>query len=246
MCTLSWIPEPHGYSLFFNRDEGRTRGSETAAALREADGVEFIAPLDTDQGGTWLATNEHGVTVGLLNRYGIPFRPRADLTSRGRLVLALVSSRSVVDARRRMQAMNLTVFQPFTVVAVEAGMPLWLLGWDGQALEESAVEQAGIAATSSASTAEADRARRQVLETLAAGTPVTPELLEALHRSHLPARGPLSPCMHRDDAETRSFCRVTVGAHTIEFRHVPGPPCLGHDPVIVSLARQVRASPLPG
>jgi hypothetical protein len=246
MCTLSWIPGPGGYSLFFNRDEGRTRGSEAEATLREAEGVEFIAPLDTDQGGTWLATNEYGTTIGLLNRYGIPFRGRADLLSRGRLVLTLVSSRSVAEARRRVHATNLTVFQPFTVVAAEPAGPLLLLGWDGQALEEREVEQAGIAATSSALTTQADRARRHALETLAAGTPVTPELLEALHRSHLPERGPLSLCMHRDDAETRSFCRVTVGPDGIEFRHVPGPPCLGHDPVIVRVPRRVQSPPFPG
>jgi transport and Golgi organization protein 2 len=246
MCTLSWVSGQGGYSLFFNRDEGRTRGSEAEATHREAEGVEFIAPLDTDQGGTWLATNEYGITIGLLNRYGIPFRARADLISRGRLVLMLTSSGSVAEARRRMLGTDLTVFQPFTAAAAEPAGPLLLLGWDGRALQERAVEQAGIAATSSALTTQADRARRHVLETLAAGAPVTPELLEALHRSHLPERGPLSPCMHRDDAETRSFCRVTVGPDGIEFRHVVGPPCLGHDPVTVTLPRRVRSSPLPG
>ena len=57
-----------GYTLLFNRDELRTRGPEIAPSETRTDsGVRYVAPTDSDAGGTWIAANEHGVSVALLN-----------------------------------------------------------------------------------------------------------------------------------------------------------------------------------
>ncbi len=77
MCTVSWRAARDGYDLFFNRDELHTRAPELPPALSERDGVRFLAPRDGDHGGTWLAVNEHGLTVCLLNDYANPWRPAA-------------------------------------------------------------------------------------------------------------------------------------------------------------------------
>jgi len=49
----------------------------------------------------------------------------------------------------------------------------------------------------------------------------------AFHASHEPSRGPLSTCMHRDDASTVSFSWIDVDRHGVRFHHVPNPPCRG-------------------
>ena len=83
MCTLSWLPVPGGYSLFFNRDESPLRGPEVPAAVHRWDDVTLVAPLDSDQGGTWIAANEFGVTVAVLNRYRSRDDPRDSTTQQG-------------------------------------------------------------------------------------------------------------------------------------------------------------------
>ena len=70
VCTLSWFDAPDGYHLFFNRDERRTRRAEIPPAVRCRGSVRFIAPLDGDFGGTWIAANESGLTLCLLNGFG--------------------------------------------------------------------------------------------------------------------------------------------------------------------------------
>ena len=54
MCTLSWIPGQDGYALCFNRDERRTRAAASPPGLLAREGVQFIAPLDGEAGGTWV------------------------------------------------------------------------------------------------------------------------------------------------------------------------------------------------
>jgi hypothetical protein len=245
MCTLSWLPADGGYSLFFNRDESRLRGPEIPAAPHQWDGAHLVAPLDSDQGGTWIAANEFGVTVAVLNRYGPEMTGIPGRRSRGQLVRSLAPLATPGAVRRRLAELLLTDYQPFTLATTGPNSPVYLLAWNGETLEERAVELPGLVAISSGYSAEAEAARRQTLSQIQAGGPLTPAVLEAFHRSHLPARGPLSPCMHREEAETRSFCRVTVTGDSVGIRHVLGPPCIAIDVVSSSVARSSEASPLP-
>ena len=78
MCTVSWLPEPGGFTLCFNRDERRTRGAALPPESRRAGGRAFLAPYDSDHGGTWLAVNDAGLALGLLYAWamgweGAPF-----------------------------------------------------------------------------------------------------------------------------------------------------------------------------
>ncbi len=69
MCTVSWLADHDGYCLLFNRDEKRTRGVAQPPQIYLRDQVRFVAPIGADGGGTWLASNEYGVTICLLNAY---------------------------------------------------------------------------------------------------------------------------------------------------------------------------------
>lgn len=246
MCTLSWLPLGSDYVLGFNRDESLVRGPEVPVAVRESDGVCLVAPLDSEQGGTWIAANEFGGTVAVLNRYQPSSTPRpAPRVSRGQLVLALSSSPAPVDVRRRLEETRLTDYQPFTLAAVGPGSPVYLFGWDGATMTEQTTATPGLVALSSAvSAAEAARARHRALSEIQGTGPLTPAVLDRFHRSHLPTRGSLSPCMHRDDAETRSYCRVNLTESAVELRHVPGAPCTCRESVTGRLVRRPQPSPL--
>ncbi len=70
MCTASWSVGEGRLSLFFNRDERKTRSEASPPALLTLDETRLLAALDPDAGGTWLAVNEFGLCVFLLNNYG--------------------------------------------------------------------------------------------------------------------------------------------------------------------------------
>ncbi len=242
MCTVSWLPGAGGYTLYFNRDERLTRASSLPPSVREADGVRFVAPLDGEFGGTWIAVNEFGVTVSLLNRYGDSAAPPpAHPVSRGRLVLALAPAADLAELEARLSRVDLAAFQPFTLVAAAAHCAAWLAAWNGRAVSLARHSAPGLILTSSAfdEPAVAASRRRVFAEVLAAG--LTADRLAALHRSHLPARGPSSICMHRSDAETQSLSRITVTRREVHFAHVPDAPCRGRESVSLRLAR--RRSP---
>ena len=66
--------------------------------------------------------------------------------------------------------------------------------------------------------------------------------LIAFHRSHENGPSAYSVCMHRPEAMTRSFTRVTVGAERITMVYHPGPPCETAESADASLARSAAAA----
>ena len=60
MCTLSWLTTEAGYSVFCNRDERKTRPVAVPPAILRTGGVAYIAPIDPEGGGSWIAVNEQG------------------------------------------------------------------------------------------------------------------------------------------------------------------------------------------
>lgn len=244
MCTVSWAPEPDGYTLFFNRDERLSRLPAEPPRKRELGAVRYLSPLDGEFGGTWLAVNEFGLTLGITNRYRVPgYEPPSRPRSRGFVVLDLVGHAAAQDAIAALEQQELDDVQPFTLLAVEPGQPARLAAWDGQSLTAAAHRSPGLILTSSSVTEPEVAANRRAL--FAALDRITPEALLALHRSHLPERGRLSICMHRDDAETQSLSQVSVTAAEIHLTHVPDAPCRGTPLPTLDLVRRPAPCPTP-
>ncbi len=242
MCTVSWLPDPLGYTLCFNRDERFTRAPGLPPESRVAAGVPYVAPIDGDFGGTWLATNAFGLSLGITNRYSVPgYVAPAKPRSRGLLPLALIMHPTAAEALAALGASDLGAVQPFSLIAVEPGGPARVAAWDGQALEVSFHAQPGLILTSSSVTEPEVAASRKAL--FAALTDITGEALAALHRSHIPERGRRSVCMHRDDAETQSYSEVRVSADQVVFFHTPDAPCRGT--ALPGIALRRRSLPCP-
>jgi hypothetical protein len=237
VCTLSFRTQGDGYELFFSRDERRTRAAARPPRLESAADVRFLAPHDPEGGGTWLSANQHGVTLALLNRYGVS-APGSDFESRGSLVLRLANARSLREVEGRLRALPLARFQPFDLAAFEPETPAARFGWDGHTLEVDA-EARGPLCSSAVADAEARAARRARLAELCsrdAGR-VASASLETFHREHAPARGVLSTCMHRADAKTVSLSRVRVTAARVALAYAAGSPCRARFGPELELAR---------
>src|SRR3954452_13617046 len=126
MCTISWVHEPGGYHLLCNRDEKRTRGIAEPPRLIQR-GVSYIAPTDADGGGTWIAVNEYGLALCLLNG-----QARAAERSRGFVIPELIWARSIDDCSFLLTQLDLTAFAGFTLLMLEPGSPAVVATWDGE------------------------------------------------------------------------------------------------------------------
>jgi len=251
VCTLTWHDRAAGYRVFFNRDERRERKPGLPPEVRESGGTRFIAPQDGDFGGTWIASNEHGLSVCLLNGFpagaAAPARARTEFTTRGELPRLAIALASSAEVAAWLNAHDLTRFRPFLLVTFEVGGAGLVADWSGIALSIKCgrpVEQPLV--SSSFYSEEVRRSRVAVFrdfERQSAGS-AEPAMHLAFHASHRPAEGPHSPCMHRPDASTVSFSQVEVDARQVRFHYAPHSPCRGLPAGPgVRLARRVPGDP---
>jgi hypothetical protein len=226
MCTVTWLQQPDGYHLLCNRDEKRTRGKATAPRVARCNGVRYIAPIDADCGGTWIAANEFGVTACLLNR-GNGAEAGAKSRSRGTIIRYIMWARSVDDCGVLVQRLDLASFAPFVLVFLEPGRPALLAEWNGERLTIEPATASDMPLTSSSY--DPAGVRRFRLEEFArrvgAAEQQGPGLLYWFHTSHGSSPDAYAPCMHREDAETVSFSWVIVKRDEIRFLYSPAPPC---------------------
>ena len=226
MCTVSWLHDPDGYHLLCNRDEKRTRGRALSPRIEWYGGVRFIAPTDADFGGTWIAVNEFGVSICLLNGgTGLPAaEPRE---SRGLLIRELIWARSADDCAFLLNHFDLAPYAPFTVVFLEPVRPAIVAAWDGENTSVTASVDSPMLLTSSSY--DPDGVRRSRLDEFArragGAASVAPALLYEFQSSHGRQPDAYSPCMHRADAETVSFSWVAVTRDQIRFFYSPTAPC---------------------
>jgi len=247
VCTMSWQRNGGGYDLFFNRDEKRSRLPAEPPAVRLMGSLSVLAPRDGEAGGSWLAANEHGLTLALLNGYLGPDAATSPVagrwTSRGQLVLELSECSGVAEVTERLKALELAVFRSFHLVALDPQTAV-LASWRDGALECAA--EGDFSAPLISSSFEFDavaRSRRDIYREyldVADGSGIEAAL--AYHRSHRPARGAFSTCMHREDARTVSFTWVRVDERHVRMRYSPDAPCRGWPPgAALTLDRRRRA-----
>ena len=230
MCTASWLISPNGrggYELLFNRDELLRRAPALPPRRSRRSGVSFLTTVDGEAGGAWLAVNEFGLSLGLLNRYprdpgSAEFHSPPDPVSRGLLVLEQIDAREPAEVEQRLGSADLRRFRPFTLLALGPEQPPRLFAWNGKALARE-IEPTLPLVSSSVAESEALATRTQSWHV--AGPPATVRGLLAFHRSHFPSASAASVCMHRLDAQTVSLTRVSVTAETVALRYTPGPPC---------------------
>ncbi len=223
MCTVSWTRHAGGYHLLCNRDEQRTRGIATAPGAFERGCTRFVAPTDVDHGGTWIAVNEHGLGLCLLN--GRRGEPACGGRSRGFVIPELIWLRSADDCTFMLGQFDLAPFARFTLLILQPGQPATVAAWDGTtlAIDRSADRRAPLVSSSF----DPEGVRRSRSREFVRHTAGDAASLYRFHTHHGDIRvgDPYSPCMHRDDAETVSFSWVVVNHDEVRFLYLPAAPC---------------------
>ncbi|MBC7980476.1 MAG: NRDE family protein [Armatimonadetes bacterium] len=87
MCSAAWSFQDGGYQLAFNRDEKWLRPPASDPTLETDHPVPGICARDSQGHGTWLFTNQHGLTLALLNAYPPGQNFAAGKISRGHIPL---------------------------------------------------------------------------------------------------------------------------------------------------------------
>lgn len=220
MCTVTWRRIPAGYQIFFNRDELRTREAALPPELSQLNGVRYLAPRLSVTGGTWLAVNEKGLSIGLLENTEVRAGSRGPGTqSRGNLIPSLMDAATQEEVAERLHLQALTAYQPFMLLIWSPDKPVHWHRWDGFRRTASVLADEDMPVCTSLfepeAVAEARRARFQQMVTKHG--PSTPLALAEYHRSTDSRGGPYSVLMTRPDALTVSYSRVTVAADEIKY-----------------------------
>lgn len=241
MCTMTWFVNDDGYELFFNRDERLTRSRAELPTVQEHKGVtdtiSYISPTDSDAGGTWIATNEYGVTVCLLNHYQFEqIETYKCWVSRGAIVREFSRMVELALAEQHFRSMELGDYRAFRMFMITPSGSNRLFVWDGHSarVERNVVKPKS---SSSVDAKHVKQQRKQLFADLNLMTSTSTQDYIDYHSSHSPNRSKDSVCMHREDAQTVSLSHVSVSSDSVAFRYADGSPCevaLG-EPITIAL-----------
>ena len=227
MCTVTFLPRRKGYYLGMNRDEKRTRPKGLPPALRTVNHRTVIYPSEPG-GGTWIALNNRGVSLALINWYSVTARAKDNPISRGMIIPPLCSAETTERVNSGLASLPLHQINPFRLIGVFPGsQEIIEWRWDLNQLIQKCHRwrsQQWISSGFDEPTAQKVRSKtfRQAQAQKSAGTI---SWLRRLHRSHSPQKGPFSTCMHRDDAVTVSYTELCFTHGRASMRHTRGAPC---------------------
>ncbi|MEX0884035.1 MAG: NRDE family protein [Cyclobacteriaceae bacterium] len=128
MCTVSYIPLPHGYVLTSSRDERIQRKTLPPMAYRHA-GKRIMYPKDAVSGGTWIAGCMDETVACLLNgAFEKHEKKPTQVISRGKMFL---ESLEYKEFEEFIENFNFFKVEPFTLLMIKKHAFLELK-WDGE------------------------------------------------------------------------------------------------------------------
>jgi hypothetical protein len=226
MCTVSFIARKNGYALAMNRDEKLTRVIGLPPKLHKVDGRAVLYPSEPG-GGTWIALNDTGATMALINWYSVKARVKIDAISRGEVVnlVSAAGGKTCVDSA--FAKLPLTKMNPFRLIGIfPATSEIFEWRWDLKRLvckKHPWKPQQWISSGFDEPKAQRTRsaAFRLALAQRSAGSL---DWIRRLHRSHT-HYGAFSTCMHRNDAATVSCTEIAYTPRHAIMHHHHGAPC---------------------
>lgn len=233
MCTLTVITRDDGYLLGMNRDERLARATGLAPTMIELPSYSAIYPHDGSN-GTWIAANDHGIALSLLNWNDVPQPMTEKARSRGEVIPALIACSTLHDVHSALRRLDLCGIWPFRLVGVSAEEKVireWR--WNQTELETQSHEwQSRHWFSSSMSDGQATAGRGAVCAAAWSEADAGSHLwLRRLHASHHNGPGPFSLCVHRESVGTLSYTEIECTPHAIELRYGSGSPCLTEAPM---------------
>lgn len=245
MCTVTVLRADGLVRLAANRDEMRSRPAAMPPRVQQFGSRRALLPTDPVGGGTWIAVNDAGLALTVLN---VTARPRNETAqaranpphSRGAIIPGLVDAGDLSAAVESALRLDPTDYAPFRLVLVDDGFVAELRS-DGQHL--GLVRRSGLTTprlfTSSGlgdGLVEGPRGELFARYFDAAGDLLAEQ--DAYHRHAWPGRPHLSVCMRRADARTVSHTVVTVKPDHVGLVYHADAPDRPAERFTLSLARR--------
>ena len=235
MCTVSWLVDNNTYHVFFNRDEQRSRSMALSPQQFTINSIEALMPIDPDGNGTWISTNEFGLSLCLLNYYqGI--KPQGPLISRGLLVKALSAKKTIQEVHQALLQSTLNDYASFSLLTfgydVHGQFVQQTWQWSGEQLTQIQLNSPFTSSSvefEQVSTSRLALANQMPMKNVAD--------LARYHQSHQPDKSHLSACMHRTDAKSVSLSHIHVDQQQSLFHYKGASPCSSEPFVTTELAR---------
>lgn len=214
MCTLTINFEGRRTRAVFSRDELKERAPGLAPRWAKFGDVRAIGPVDGHAGGTWIAANEHGMVLCLLNANPPGPTPPLDparSVSRGLIVPELIHFREAEHAAAALSGRDLGCFAPFRMVAfgVREADPVREIAWDRRRVEVRSHERRPLCFVSSGLGDRVVLPRLGLFEEFCRwGFDASAQ--DRFHRHRWADRPAISVLMEREEARTVSLTTVTV------------------------------------
>lgn len=224
MCTATLIqtdPSVPALRLVTNRDELHTRPPADPPEIRTFGDYQTLLPIDPQSDGTWIAVNEAGLVITLLNLNPEQApTPRPGLRSRGGLVPSLMGCSTVRQAVEIAKDLPTQTMMPFRLLLADRDNFATVRA-DGQSVVTAVnpIADAPVMLTSSGLGDHiVEGPRRELFE---GDPPRDAPSQDAFHRHRWPDRTPVSVAMCRDDARTVSRTVVEIDAHRVQMHYTP-------------------------
>ncbi|MBI4718535.1 MAG: NRDE family protein [Planctomycetes bacterium] len=257
MCTVTIVPigprganraEPvgRGFRLACNRDESRARPAALPPVTRLFGARRAVLPIDPVSGGTWVAANDAGLVLTLLNVYPttpgtrtLPVGERS-LRSRGTIIPPLLELGDADSAAREAQALLPEEFPPFRLLLVD-GRHVHEGRSDGRGMAWSVTpmgEQALLFTSSGLGDEVVEAPRRRLFNEMFRAEADWVAQQDEFHRHSWPDHPELSVCMRRAEACTVGHTVVEVTDLLVALSHRPGAPDQPGGPQTLTLDRR--------
>ena len=236
MCTVSWFTTPKGYELFFNRDESKKRTAALAPEKFSSATVDFLSPTDMQGGGSWVASNQLGITVCLLNLYtNIDLVESEHYLSRGKIIRDIAHLASLREIYQHIAKFDLSLYRTFRVFAIDDSGKNILIVWNGKKLTFEH-DTAAPKSSSSVDTQKVVNGRKALFKKIGLQNSTDRAAFFAYQRSHEPNRN-YSVCVHRELTQTVSLCHIVVDDQSVSFDYYDGSPCECFEPISQQITR---------
>jgi hypothetical protein len=246
MCTVTVVPyhdgSGTGFRIACNRDESNNRPAAQSPRPRRFGDRTAILPIDPISDGTWIAVNDAGLAMVLLNR-----NPPSEKTwqpasypSRGTIIPALLHCDDLHQAKRLACALVTNAIAPFRLILAGQGEVAEVSVYQSKQLlvERNHVDFPLMFTSSGLGDDVVEAPRRRLFQEWFRIKDDWLEQQDRFHRHSWADKKHISVCMRRDDARTVSYTVIDLRTDSATMAHLPQAPDEHGPSVSLSLALQ--------
>lgn len=247
MCTVTLVPVKSGPApalrMLCNRDELRSRPAALPPRRRRFGGRRAALPIDPVSGGTWVAVNDAGLALTVLNvNPAVRTKHSPARRSRGEVIPALLDGSALAEVVESALMLNAGDFAPFRLIVADLQEAAEVRS-DGdrvRLVRRFRLTRPALFTSSGLGDHVVEAPRRRLFQRLVDRSVAWPAQQQAFHRHTWPEQPHLSVCMSRPDAETVSLTLVELSPGRVVLTYTPGSPARPGEEV--SIALPVRRS----